>query len=199
MNISPKIFDGGKDRKGRFKTMAAKEIKSISVAPVAEEDTINEWQSFGWELKSSQEIKNKDSHLERRGDDLVSVTETEHYVKLTFERDPARQNYAELVSLQREYESIPNPSAPPKRFGIFFLIIMGLSLIFGIGFFGQIGGGAIKVITMLVAGLVFLAPGVLIFLWRMKRYKKLYPEWENSVASITARNNDVLNRARDLV
>jgi hypothetical protein len=181
--------------------MAAKEIKSISVAPAAEEDTINEWQSFGWELKSSQEIKNKDSHLERRGDDLVSVTETEHYVKLTFERDPARQNYAELVSLQREYESIPNPSAPPKRFGIFFLIIMGISLICGISFFGQIGRseGAIAVVTVLVAGLVLLTPGVLIFLWRMKRYKKLYPEWENSVASITARNNDVLNRARALV
>ena len=38
----------------------AKEIKSISVAPSAEEKTINLWQSFGWEFKSTQEIKTQD-------------------------------------------------------------------------------------------------------------------------------------------
>jgi len=31
----------------------AKEIKSTSVPPTAEEETINVWQSFGWEFKST--------------------------------------------------------------------------------------------------------------------------------------------------
>jgi hypothetical protein len=166
--------------------MAAKEIKSISVAPSAEEATINLWQTFGWELKSNQEVKNKDSHLERRGDSVYNVTETEHYIKLTFERDPARQNYAELKSLEERYYAATPPSPPgnaPKRFGCLFLILIVLSLFFGIGgLIGGIGmagnmGGVLVTIFYYLFFLILAAPGVLIIIFRNKSYPKRLKPW----------------------
>jgi hypothetical protein len=134
--------------------MAAKEIKSISVPPSAEEATINLWQAFGWELKSTQEIKTQDVQVftEQIGNTkYYETTKGEHYIKLTFERDPSRPNYAELCDLEKKYEAtsyfptIPtkpneptNPIDPveePKRFGCltFFLIILSISPFFWIG------------------------------------------------------------------
>lgn len=64
--------------------MARLESTSLSVLPNDEQEAIDTYQKFGWELKSSQEIFNKDSHNERRGDSVYNVTETTNYVKLVF-------------------------------------------------------------------------------------------------------------------
>lgn len=64
--------------------MARLESTSLSVSPKEEQSVIELHHKFGWELKLSQEIFNKDSHNERRGDSVYNVTETTNYVKLVF-------------------------------------------------------------------------------------------------------------------
>lgn len=89
-------------------------IETISrkVAPSQEQSTINLMTSFGWRVKSSQEINSTDSHLETRNDTLYSVTTKENYVKLLFDRDTEMKNYARLVQLEKQYAAIAN--AQPK-------------------------------------------------------------------------------------
>jgi len=184
--------------------MAAKEIKSISVAPAAEEDTINLWQTFGWELKSNQEIKNKSSHMERRGDSLYNVTETEHYIKLTFERDPARQNYNELRSLEDRYYSASHPGPAPKRFGGIFVFLIVISFFFGIGSFLTMGMDPSRVsvgyiFTVIIMGLVFLTPGVLIIVFRTRSYPKRLKPWTDAYDLYTTTRSECLEKAKSLV
>jgi hypothetical protein len=97
----------------------AKEIKSINVAPQAEETTINFWQIWGWELKSTQEIKTQDvqTYTGQSSDGSTRYYETkpgEHYVKLTFEREKSMPNYAELCELEQKYDSIYFPEEPKE-------------------------------------------------------------------------------------
>jgi hypothetical protein len=174
------------------------------VAPGGENEAIEFWQHFGWELMGApQEIYNKDSHLERDGDKINSVTETTHYIKLSFQRETTMNHYSELASLQREYEAIPDPSAPPTKFGKLFLILIGLSLFLGIIIFKSTidssYNGAGAVIMGILISLLFFAPGVFIFIWRTKRYKKLYPQWQSAFNDIAARRDDVLKRAKALI
>jgi hypothetical protein len=179
----------------------AKEIKSISVAPAAEEDTINLWQSFGWELKSSQEVKTKDSHLEKRGDDLVSVTESEHYVKLTFERDPARQHYAELKSLEERFYAARHPGNPPKRFGMLWLILAGVLLLFGILFMNSsryAGNGGSFFFLGFLLGLIVAGLGVLIIVLRIRSYPKRLKPWTDVYNEYEKIRSEALEQAKAL-
>ncbi len=81
----------------------AMEIKTLEIENSEEQATIEFWTTFGWNLKSSQRVYNKDSHLEQRGNETYSVTETVDYTKLVFERDKNGPNYAEIVRLEREF------------------------------------------------------------------------------------------------
>ena len=83
--------------------MGKMESKSITVVPNEEQTIIEKHEIFGWELKSSQEILNKESHLEERGDDLYSVVTTENYVKLVFQRDAESAIAAKARSVEDEY------------------------------------------------------------------------------------------------
>ena len=83
--------------------MARMESKSISVAPNEEQEVISRHEIFGWDLKSSQEILSKESHLEERYDDLYSVTTTENYVKLVFQRDAESAIAVKARSVENEY------------------------------------------------------------------------------------------------
>ena len=133
-----------------------KETKFIEVHPTTVEDTIKVWHSFGWEMVGApQEIYNKDSHQERRGDTIYNVTETTHYVKITFQRDNKMPNYAELASLERRYDAI-NPYHPgdhPKKFS--WLIALGL-------------------------GVFYILPGVIYVIVKKKSYPRRCEEWENN-------------------
>lgn len=82
------------------------EIKTLDVKNSEEQSTIEFWSQFGWVLKSSQRVYNKDSHLETRGEDTYSVTETVDFTKLVFERDKNAPNYGKIVSLEKEYFEI---------------------------------------------------------------------------------------------
>jgi hypothetical protein len=154
----------------------ANEIKSVNVHPSDEEKTINVWQTFGWEFKSTQEVKTADSsHLERRGDSIYSVTTSgDHYVKLTFERNPARQNYSELASLEKQYNAVPEPGVPPVRFGKVWLIISGIGL------------------------LLYVVPGVLIIIWRFVSYSKKNKKWEADYDNWKNKQAEILEKAKQL-
>ena len=84
------------------------ETKTLKVANSAEESTISLMQQFGWSLLSSQDVNNTDSHLENRNGSIYSVTTSEKYVKLVFNRDKDMANYSQIVKLENEYYSIIN-------------------------------------------------------------------------------------------
>ena len=156
----------------------AKETKFIQVHPQAVEDTIEVWHSFGWEMVGApQEIYNKDSHLEQRGDTQYSVTETTHYVKITFQRDNKMPNYAELVSLERKYDAI-NPYHPgdqPKKLS--WLIAIGL-------------------------GIFYIIPGVIYVIVKSNSYPKRLAEWENAIKKYNSdwqTKENIANQARAIL
>ena len=150
----------------------AKEIKSINVNPSDEEETINVWQTFGWEFKSTQEVKTSDQHWE--DNDNYYTKKGEHYVKVTFERDPAQQNYTELVSLEKQYNDVPGPRDPPVRFGMLWLIISVIGLI------------------------IFTIPGILIIVWRFASYPKKKKQWEDDYSNWKNKRAEILAKAKSL-
>ncbi len=91
----------------------APEVKSFIVSPRNEAETIERYQSFGWQLFSSKEIY--DAHNCKR---------------LTFKREIDTENYKELVELEKQYEKIVSP---PKKSAKKFFIFGGI--LTGIGFF----------------------------------------------------------------
>jgi hypothetical protein len=167
--------------------MAMKDVKSITVAPSKEEESVRLYQSFGWELKSTQEVKTQDVQVftgqDRDGTKHYQTTKGEHYIKLTFERDPARQNYIELKSLEEQYYSINDPDYPEEpKFGCLWSVL-----------------GVIGVF-------LFVVPGVLIFILRgvncskkKKVWKEAYAAYEKECAEAKAKREALLSKAQALV
>ena len=135
------------------------ETKSISVAPDGENYAIKLWANFGWELKSSQEINNTDSHLERRGDEIVSVTTKENYVKLVFSRDTKMPNYDRIHELEQNYVAILAAEPTPPS-------------------------GASPILTLILL-VFYIAPGVLYLVYKSKKRKKWqaeqYDPWQKKL------------------
>ncbi|MCE5251365.1 hypothetical protein LLG96_14215 [bacterium] len=94
--------------------MARTESKSIQVHPRDEQQQIDFMQHFYWNLLSSQEIKNIDNRLERRGDTIYQVRNTEHYVKLVFSRDLDTPDLDKIKKLENEFFSLKQPKFPSK-------------------------------------------------------------------------------------
>ncbi len=145
------------------------ETKKVKVLPSDENAQTAIWQDFGWSLVSSQEIKNTDSHLERRGDTIYNVTTKENYVNLLFKRDTNMPHYSEIVALERKYDAVPSNIYPKKGTGLAVLLtIIGIpALIAGISVAAD-GGQIIG----LFVGLGFIAGGVLKFIFGRKKYNK---------------------------
>ena len=110
--------------------MARLEKKSITCKPYEENDTIHKFEKFGWTLESSQEVYNKDSHVEGRFGKNYSVTETTNYVKLVFSRDKDMPYYEEITKLETEYDGIvaEEPSKAGKTASSFFAALYGWPL-----------------------------------------------------------------------
>lgn len=81
----------------------AMEIKTLDISNDAEDTTIQLYQDFGWNLKSSQRVFNRDSHLEGSGDSVYSVTNTVDFTKLVFERDKSMPHYEEIKELEDRF------------------------------------------------------------------------------------------------
>jgi hypothetical protein len=115
--------------------MARTESTSIQVHPNDEQAQINLMQKFHWSLLNSQEIKTVDSHLERRGDSIYSVTNSEHYVKLTFSRELDLPNLNDIKRLEQSFFGLPVPKYPKLFPGTIFLWIV-LAFFYGLGIVG---------------------------------------------------------------
>ena len=153
------------------------ETKTLTVNPNAEQSTIDLFACFAWNLKSSQEIKTKDSHLERRGDDIVSVTETEHYVKLVFERDTKRENYARIKELEETYHRIM--AAEPTMRTVY--TSMGITVLLFV---------------------FYIIPGVLYLMFKNKKKKEAKAEYEAAYSAWKIEEQKAiaaLNEAAELV
>ena len=131
------------------------ESKSLTVSPDSEQEIINTMQNFGWELKSSQEIYSKDSHIEKQGRKNVSVTETTNYVKLVFERDTKMENYERICELENTFFDII--SREPERRVIkppflFLMILMGYTFISFVtdNYFHAIISGSIMLLVFII-------------------------------------------------
>lgn len=116
--------------------MSRTESKVMKVHPDREQSTIEFMQTFHWNLSNSQHIKTKDTHLEERGDKIYSVTETEHYVNLTFSRNLDAPNMERIRALETEYHRIESqlPVIPEKSgFIVPIIVCFFLTMFWGLG------------------------------------------------------------------
>jgi len=124
--------------------MPRTESITIQVHPNDEQSQINLMQRFHWSLLSTQEIKTIDHHLERRGDKIYQVTNSERYIKLAFSREVDLPNLQQVKRLEQEYFSLPSPAHPGSALGV-VLAILVLAILgsatknFGVGFIFAIG------------------------------------------------------------
>lgn len=92
------------------------ETKRLIVSPRDEAETIERYQTFGWQLFSSEEIY--DAHNCKR---------------LTFKREINTASYKALVKLEQQYEKVGSPQKKSaKKFFIFGGILSGISGLFSI-------------------------------------------------------------------
>lgn len=118
--------------------MGKMESKSVTAAPSEEQTIIEKHELFGWELKSSQEVLSRDSHLENRGDDLYNVTTTQNYVKLVFQRDADSPLAAKARTVEDEYWRLYPRTQPAffpqksKLLNLLPLILCGFMLLVGV-------------------------------------------------------------------
>jgi hypothetical protein len=92
--------------------MVRSEAKTIICAPKDEQAQIDLMSRFYWRLLSTQEVRQLDSHIERRGENLYSVTRNMHYVKLAFQRERNIPHYEMIKKLEKDYNALPIPKFP---------------------------------------------------------------------------------------
>lgn len=153
--------------------MARLESTSLSVLPNDEQEAIDTYQKFGWELKSSQEIFNKDSHNERRGDSVYNVTETTNYVKLVFQRDKDMPYYKQICEIENKYLEVMN-NKPSYSYSKAPLVIGIIIAVVGV-FLLLAGDLAEKLIGLPIALL-----GIFIIVWRVKTKNKKTSEFDEA-------------------
>jgi hypothetical protein len=155
---------------------------SIQAAPNKEQSIINIMEKFFWETLSTQTVDVKDSHLEREGSTLYSVTERERYIKLAFHRDNDKPKVKNLIKLEDEYMQAPGIEDRPEDIDtnkvgirIFYKFLLGgfiilvLTSVIGFGFFGFF-------VLLILAAIGY-------FKW--KTFKKS-PEGINTIKALTA-------------
>ena len=166
--------------------MALKEFKSITVSPGTEEDEIRLWQTFGWELVGApQEVRTADSQIKTGADEDYEYYKTiagVHYIKLSFERKPDRQNYEELKSLETQYYELEDPYCPepPSFKGWLIAIIIGFIFYF-------------------VPGVILLVIGIKSHRKNTKQWEEDYPIYQEKLKSVKEQRESILAKAESLV
>jgi hypothetical protein len=168
----------------------AKETKTIEVGPDYADNVVNTWALFGWELHSRQTIKNKSSKLENRGGDIYQVTESEHYVELTFQRESTIPHYTELAALQNQFDAVPGPGNRSNLFSKLSLIVLGLGLLITIGGFTQLGYG----ISMFSLGYIFF--GIVIIFLKVFFHIRKNKKWDAAYVVYKQERDKILEQAR---
>lgn len=168
--------------------MAMKEIKSLNVEPSDESKTIELFQTFGWELKSTQDVRTADSQIftgqDNDGTEHYQTEKGVHYIRIIFERDPARANYAELKSLEEQYYALKEPYCPypPSFITLLWVILIGIGLI-----------------ACIIPGVILLIVHIIVFVKQNKKYKKDYSVYTEEMNEFRAKQEEILTKARALV
>lgn len=164
----------------------AKEFKTLNVTTENEERTIRVFQSFGWTLKNNQEIYVKDSHSEVWGNQRYSVTETTHYVKLSFERDGSKlKYYQQLCQLEKAFYAIPEPKKPQKKWKNFFVamyVIYGLLAL-------------ILLLTPAKEVALFLLALSALFVYLHYRYNQKMKAWQDAYNKCWRKREQIMAKA----
>jgi hypothetical protein len=193
----------------------AKEVKSFTVDPDEEEETIEHWQIFGWELKSTQEVRTQDvqkytGQIESSDGSITNYYETEegeHYIKLTFERERSMPTYAELCDLEKRYDSIRIPDRPNEptkpvleKTGCF---------VWGISILGAVLGGGLIVKGYVTMGVIFLIVGFMVLVPMMLKesayskenaaYLESHAEWANRFDAWEKKCDEVENMKEEII
>mgnify|MGYP004568849089 CR=1 FL=1 len=162
--------------------MARLESTSLSVSPSMEQETIEIHQKFGWELKSSQEIFNKDSHNEVRGDYVYNVSETTNYVKLVFQRDKDMPYYNEICEIETKYYNTLNSKPLNSYSGVLMVIGIIITLL-----------GVFFLLSRSLWPIPIIALGIFIIIMRIKvkkgkkaEYDEKISQWENELTMLLA-------------
>ena len=164
--------------------MAKIESKVLQVHPNDEASVIARMERFGWVLRSNQDVVTKDSHDELIGDTLYSVTETERYTKLMFQRDtederyPPYQKGEALHDEIRELERYVQPRKftfdvwPGMAKWLYAVILIGTLLVGG--FIGvAVGDSSVAMLIGWACALVLVVAGILVYRLRVLRPKEL--------------------------
>ena len=182
--------------------MAKMESKSFTVAPDEEQDVIAKHELFGWELLSSQEVLSRDSHFEERAGDLYSVTTTQNYVKLVFQRDTERADFSKVESLEKEYWNLYERTkwgyAPKKSklFSVAPLVICGIA---GLGaVYSLFAAKGASFGERLVAFLFFVAVGALMYGIRYAYNRFIFAPKERKYYAARQRKEDIEEEAKSL-
>jgi hypothetical protein len=101
------------------------ETRVLDVDPEDEQHVINLMARFKWQLKSSTPVHTSDTKIRERDGRIYSVTETDDYVHLVFERGLDTANLGEIRALEAEYFSIVIPRHP----GYWMPVVMMLASI----------------------------------------------------------------------
>lgn len=180
--------------------MAMKDNKSITVAPSQRDDAVTLFHSFGWELKTEQEINKEAQQFISGSDDDYIYYETipaENYVKLGFERDRGHQNYEELKSLEEQYYALGKQyDAVEKPYP-------------GAGYYSPAFVTPLWVILIIVGLIAFIVPGVILLVIHIVTYIKKYKHWktveypehqekfQKEKAEFEAKRNDLLTQREE--
>jgi ABC-type cobalt transport system substrate-binding protein len=209
----------------------AKETKFIQVDdPDDVEETIEEYGIFGWELVGApQEIFNKivydgDSRTDSHGSTTTVVhKDVMHYVKITFQRDKAMPNYAELRDLEEKYHSVPNIPERPKEpeesrpIPIASIFLCALSaVILVIGMTVIVHGATWQGLICLVIGIAVLIASIVstkrlasvdsVNSQEYEKWKENYEKWKENIVvwekkcdEIERMKPDIIERAKALL
>lgn len=162
------------------------EIKHIKCGVDAVQAVMNQHQLFFWELIGTNTIVSRDSHLENGGifdrDTIYSVTTTERFSTIDFQRSKELPNLSEIKSVESQYFSIVNQlenlgsstinnyaTPPPKQFNWIVFLLLCIFYIF---------------------------PGVIYWRSKSKKYSKICAEWQalkRKLDSLVDTNRQILN------
>lgn len=167
----------------------AKEFKTLNVTTENEERTIRAFQSFGWTLKNNQEIYVKDSHTETWGNQRYSITETTHYVKLSFERDGSKLKYYQQIrQLEDMFWSVQEPKKPDEKKRKLFIIMWMLFGFFAFFMF------IIPTSATKASGCVFAIICAL-FAYLHYRYNQNYKAWQDAYRKCWNKREKIMAKA----
>jgi len=95
------------------------EEKTMTVHLTQEKAAVEFMKKFSWELKTRHKIYSQDMCKEEDFWCHVPIAvKTKRCIKLTFKRNISMENYAEIVELEKKYNTVPTPDSRFEKLGV---------------------------------------------------------------------------------